>query len=232
MTEEIKENIDRLTDKSNGDVDNDLSNDVEKVNVLDDETGEYVEFEIKQNPGKKSDTEINEVNVKATVSSQDYYMAHINHIFYRRGIVKAAFLFAIVIILDLLVRYFVPGMVITTGFYILVIITALFVSIGLPLLLKSQIGKAYDKNVFYSKYMRYSINNKHVAVASKSRGKKIPWDKFKYIKQTEDFFLFVIDGTHAVVIPIRVLSGIQIQAIRNLILKNTSDNRKIKVKLP
>lgn len=208
------------------------SEDVEEVNVIDEETGEAVEFEISEQKPQKNAEEINEVNIRATVSSQDYYMAHINHIFYRRGIIKAAFIFAIIIILDLLVRYFVPGMEITTGYYILVILTALFVSIGLPMLLKSQIGKAYDKNVFYSKYMRYSINNKYVAVASRSRGKKIAWDKFKYIKQTEDFFLFVIDGVHAVVIPIRVLSGIQIQAIRNLILKNTADNKKIKVKLP
>ena len=212
-----------------------MEENIEKVHVLDDETGETVEFSINEDDKIRKSTdqkEIDEVNVRATVSSQDYYMAHVNHIFYRRGIVRAAFVFALIIILDLVVRYFVPGMQITKIYYLLVILTSLFVSIGLPMLLKSQIGKAYDKNVFYSKYMRYSINNKCVAVASKSRGKKIPWNKFKYIKQTDDFFLFVIDGTHAVVIPIRVLSGNEIQAIRNLILKNTADNKKVKVKLP
>ena len=207
-------------------------NEVEQVHVMDEETGEAVEFSIKSEKSNKNATEIHEVNVKAPLSSQVYYMAHVNYIFYRRGIIKAAFVFALIIILDLLVRYFVPGMQITKAYCVLVILTALFVSIGLPMLLKSQIGKAYDKNVFYSKFMRYSINNKGVAAASKSRGKKIPWNKFTYIRQTDDFFLFVIDGTHAVVIPIRVLSGNEIQAIRNLVLKNTIDNKKIKVKLP
>lgn len=206
---------------------------VEEVHVLDEETGETVAFEIEdQTPKVKDVSEIKEVNVKATVSNEDYYVAHINYIFYRRGIIRAAFLFAIVIFLDLIVRYFIPGMEITTGLLILVILTALVVSIGLPMLLKSQIGKAYEKNIFYAKHLRYSISDKRVAVASKSRGKKIPWEKFKYIRQTEDFFLFVVDGTHAVVLPIRVLSGIQVQAIRNLILKNTANNKKIKVKLP
>lgn len=205
---------------------------VEKVNVLDEETGEAVEFDIKTGAADSA-ADISEVNVRANVTTEDYYIAHVNHVFYRRGIIKAAFVFAIFIFLDVLLRYFVYGPEhVTFMHYALVIVTALVVSIGMPVGLKSQIGKAYDKNIFYSKHMRYSINNKRVAIASKSKGKKIPWEKFSYIKQTEDFFLFVVDGTHAVVLPIRILTGTQIQAIRNLILKNTSGNKKIKVKLP
>ena len=210
---------------------------LENVKVVDEETGEAVEFEIdsgsKNENVKLNAEEIDEVNVRATVTSEDYYVAHINYIFYRRGMIKAAFAFAILIILDIIVRYFVYGTeYISILHYLLVIITTLFVSLGLPFLLKSQIGKAFEKNIFYSKHLRYSINDKRIAVASKSRGKKIPWDKFKYIRQTDDFFIFMVDGTHAIVLPTRVLSGIQIQAIRNLILRNTADNQKIKVKLP
>lgn len=207
---------------------------VERVNVLDEETGEPVEFDINTDAVTAADSaDISEVNVRANVTTEDYYVAHVNHIFYRRGIVKAAFLFAILIFLDVVLRYFVYGPeYVSFMHYALVVVTALVVSIGMPFGLKSQIGKAYDKNIFYSKHMRYSINNKRVAIASKSKGKKIPWDKFSYIKQTDDFFLFVVDGTHAVVIPIRILTGVQIQAIRNFILKNTAGNKKIKVKLP
>lgn len=206
----------------------------ENVKVVDEETGEAVEFEIENNQKNKENAEdIKEVNVKATVTSEDYYVAHINYIFYRRGIIKAAFAFAILIILDVIVRYFVYGReYITMLHYILVIVTTLFVSLGFPFLLKSQIGKAFEKNIFYSKHLRYSINDKRIAVASKSRGKKIPWDKFKYIRQTDDFFIFMVDGTHAIVLPTRVLSGVQVQAIRNLVLRNTADNKRIKVKLP
>ena len=236
MAEEMKKDDLQLNDEKVSDAVADESakdSKIEKVNVKDEETGEAVSFNIKDTANAQSVDDIKEVNVRANVTSEDYYVAHVNHIFYRRGLIKGAMIFAIVIILDVVLRRFVYGPEYVTAFhYVLVIITTLAVSIGLPFLLKSQIGKAYDKNIFYSKYMRYSINEKRVAIASKSRGKKIPWDTFKYIKQTDDFFLFIIDGTHAVVLPIRVLSGLQIQAIRNFILKNTADNKKIKVKLP
>lgn len=209
------------------------SEDVERVSVLDEETGEEVKFEVKKNSTAESAAEITEVNVKANISTEDYYIAHVNHIFYRRGIVKAAMVFAAMIFLDILVRYYVYGREYISFLHvILVILTAVVVSIGLPVGLKSQIGKAYEKNIFYCRHMRFSINEKRVAIASKSKGKKIPWDKFKYIKQTDDFFLFVVDGTHAAILPIRVLTGVQIQAIRNFILKSTAGNKKIKVKLP
>ena len=237
MSEELKKD-DLNETESKADVDETVKNDtaesVEKVNVVDEETGEAVEFDIKTaNSSAANAADISEVNVRANVTTEDYYIAHVNHIFYRRGIIKAAFVFAIFIFLDVVLRYFVYGPeYVGIMHYGLVVVTALVVSIGMPFGLKSQIGKAYDKNIFYAKHMRYSINNKRVAIASKSKGKKIPWDKFSYIKQTEDFFLFVVDGTHAVVMPIRILTGAQIQAIRNFILKNTSGNKKIKVKLP
>lgn len=234
MSEELKKEINEAENPAaNAEAaGNDTDEKVEKVNVLDEETGEAVEFDIKTGTADTA-ADISEVNVRANVTTEDYYVAHVNHIFYRRGMIKAAFVFAISIFLDVVLRYFVYGPeYVTFMHYGLVIVTALVVSVGMPFGLKSQIGKAYDKNIFYAKHMRYSINNKRVAIASKSKGKKIPWEKFSYIKQTEDFFLFVVDGTHAVVLPIRILTGVQIQAIRNLILKNTSGNKKIKVKLP
>ena len=63
-------------------------NEVEQVHVMDEETGEAVEFSIKSEKSNKNANDINEVNVKATLSSQDYYMAHVNYIFYRRGIIR------------------------------------------------------------------------------------------------------------------------------------------------
>ena len=185
-----------------------------------------------QTPAKPKTGEISsekEVFAKAKLSQDDYYQAHVG-LFYKRPTTIMIMILAIIIVLDVWLRYTYFRDTTFKLFWVIAVLSIFAATIGLPLALKYQVKKFYNKTVFWEGNLKYHIMKKGIALAGKSSGERCNWERFKKIEQTKKFFLFEIDKFHIIVLPLQVLNPDEIIWIKQLIQNNATD-KKTKIKL-
>lgn len=185
--------------------------------------------QVRQDTIKSHKLENKEFKIKLTISDAQYKRAHFQE-FFRRGWSQLIILLAVALLVQTLVSGSFTNPDVSMTAKAGVVLVAVVSFIGMPIYVKNRWKFMRDNNDFWVNDQRLVLNFKGVSVCSHHGDRRLHWREFSKIIETDEAIIFVLLKFHMVVLPLAGLSEDEREQIRELIRKNTA-NQRAKVKL-